>query len=279
MSLAKALQAGTTHEHDFVEPYVEDLGSVLDMDAIAGAGLKIGADPLGGASADYWAPIAERYGLSIEVVNAEVDPTFSFMTLDHDGKIRMDCSSPYAMAGLIGMKDRFDIAFGNDPDADRHGIVTRGSGPPEPEPLPRGGHLLSLPEPSRLARGRRGGQDPRLQLDDRPRGREPRPAPGRGPGGLQVVRGRTARRQLRLRRRGERGGLLPPEGRHGLDDGQGRDPPRPPRLRDPGPDRQGPRRDLRGAGRPLRQPRLREDRRSGHARPEGRPGEAVRPRS
>jgi phosphoglucomutase len=128
MSLARALQTGTTHEHDFVQPYVEDLGSVLDMEAIAGAGLKIGTDPLGGSSVDYWAPIAERYGLSIEVVNPDVDPTFGFMPLDHDGKIRMDCSSPYAMAGLIAMKDRFDIAFGNDPDTDRHGIVTRGAG-------------------------------------------------------------------------------------------------------------------------------------------------------
>ena len=128
MPLAKALRAGSTHEHDFVAPYVEDLASVIDMEAIAGAGIKIGADPLGGSSVDYWVPIAERYGLSIEVVNSDVDPTFSFMTLDHDGKIRMDCSSPYAMAGLIGMKDRFDIAFGNDPDTDRHGIVTRGAG-------------------------------------------------------------------------------------------------------------------------------------------------------
>jgi phosphoglucomutase len=128
MPLAKALRAGSTHEHDFVAPYVEDLASVIDMEAIAGAGIKIGADPLGGSSVDYWVPIAERYGLSIEVVNSDVDPTFSFMTLDHDGKIRMDCSSPYAMAGLIGMKDRFDIAFGNDADTDRHGIVTRGAG-------------------------------------------------------------------------------------------------------------------------------------------------------
>ncbi|MCG6919478.1 MAG: phosphoglucomutase (alpha-D-glucose-1,6-bisphosphate-dependent) [Acidobacteria bacterium] len=128
MPFARALKAGSTHEHDFVAPYVEDLANVIDMDAIAGAGIKIGADPLGGSSVDYWEPIAERYGLSIEVVNSEVDPTFSFMTLDHDGKIRMDCSSPYAMAGLIGMKDRFDIAFGNDADTDRHGIVTRGAG-------------------------------------------------------------------------------------------------------------------------------------------------------
>ena len=126
--LERALRAATTREHDFVSPYVEDLSSVLDMDAIAGAKLRIGADPLGGASVDYWAPISERYGLAIEVVNPVVDPTFSFMTLDHDGQIRMDCSSPYAMAGLIGMKDRFDVAFGNDTDADRHGIVTPGSG-------------------------------------------------------------------------------------------------------------------------------------------------------
>jgi phosphoglucomutase len=138
MPLAKALQAGTTHEHDFVGPYVEDLAGVVDMDAIAGAGLRIGADPMGGSSIDYWEPIAERYGLSIEVAHGEVDPTFSFMPLDHDGKIRMDCSSPHAMAGLIAMKERYDIAFGNDPDADRHGIVTRGGG------LLRPNHYLAV---------------------------------------------------------------------------------------------------------------------------------------
>ncbi len=138
MPFAKAMRAGSTHEHDFVGPYVEDLASVIDMEAIAGAGIKIGADPLGGSSVDFWAPIAERYGLSIEVVNPTVDPTFSFMPLDHDGKIRMDCSSPYAMAGLIAMKDRFDIAFGNDADADRHGIVTRGAGLLNPN------HFLSV---------------------------------------------------------------------------------------------------------------------------------------
>ncbi len=124
----KALRAETTHEHDYITPYVADLENVIDMKAIAEAGLKIGADPLGGSSVDFWAPIAEKYGLDIEVVNPDVDPTFSFMTLDKDGKIRMDCSSPYAMAGLIQLKDKFDIAFGNDPDTDRHGIVTRGAG-------------------------------------------------------------------------------------------------------------------------------------------------------
>jgi phosphoglucomutase len=124
----KALRAPTTAEHDFVSPYVADLANVLDMEAIAGAKLRIGVDPLGGASVDYWGPIAERYRIALEVVNPVVDPTFSFMTLDKDGKIRMDCSSPYAMASLIGLKDRFDVAFGNDADTDRHGIVTPTAG-------------------------------------------------------------------------------------------------------------------------------------------------------
>jgi phosphoglucomutase len=124
VAFEQALRAATTRDHDFVRPYVEDLASVVDMEAIAGAKLRIGADPLGGASVDYWAPIAERYRLDLEVVNPAVDPTFGFMPLDRDGKIRMDCSSPYAMAGLIRMKDRFDVAFGNDADSDRHGIVT-----------------------------------------------------------------------------------------------------------------------------------------------------------
>jgi phosphoglucomutase len=124
----KALKAASTHQYDYIAPYVEDLKNVIDMDVIAKVGLKIGADPLGGSSIDFWDPIAEHYGLSLEVVNRAVDPTFSFMTVDKDGQIRMDCSSPYAMAGLISMKDSFDIAFGNDTDADRHGIVTRRGG-------------------------------------------------------------------------------------------------------------------------------------------------------
>ena len=124
LDYAKALQAETTQAYDFVMPYVAALGTIVDMAAIKEAGLKIGADPMGGASLAYWEPIAETYGLNIDVVNKYVDPTFSFMTVDKDGKIRMDCSSPFAMASLIGLKDRYDIAFGNDPDADRHGIVT-----------------------------------------------------------------------------------------------------------------------------------------------------------
>ena len=119
-----ALKASTTHEEDFVTPYVQDLANVVDLEAIRSAGVRIGVDPLGGASVAYWKPIAERYGLEITVVNPNVDATFAFMTVDHDGKIRMDCSSPSAMASLVELKDRFDIAFGNDPDADRHGIVT-----------------------------------------------------------------------------------------------------------------------------------------------------------
>jgi len=126
--LAAAMAADTTHRHDFIRPYVSDLRNVIDMQAVRAAGLRLGVDPLGGASLPYWQPIAQTYGLDITVVNPSQDPRFAFMTVDHDGRIRMDCSSPYAMAGLIGMKDRFDLAFANDPDADRHGIVTPSAG-------------------------------------------------------------------------------------------------------------------------------------------------------
>ncbi|MDQ6759642.1 MAG: phosphoglucomutase (alpha-D-glucose-1,6-bisphosphate-dependent) [Acidobacteriota bacterium] len=128
MPYQQALQTSTTQARDLREPYVEDLGRVIDMDAIRAAGVRIGADPLGGASVDYWPAIQERYGLDLTVVNATVDPTFRFMTLDHDGKIRMDCSSPYAMAKLVEMRNDYQLAFGNDPDADRHGIVTPSAG-------------------------------------------------------------------------------------------------------------------------------------------------------
>ena len=125
---ATAIKAGTTRQDDLIRPYVNDLGSVIDMEAIRSAGLKLGVDPLGGAALPCWEPIAAKYHLDITVVNSKLDPTFGFMTLDHDGKIRMDCSSPYAMAGLIRLKDRFDLAVANDPDADRHGIVTPSAG-------------------------------------------------------------------------------------------------------------------------------------------------------
>ncbi len=125
MPFERALKSGFITEYDYITPYVGDLGNIIDMEVIAKAGLKIGVDPLGGSSVDFWNPIKKQYGLDMEMVNDIIDPTFSFMTLDKDGKIRMDCSSPYAMASLIQMKDRFDIAFGNDTDTDRHGIVTK----------------------------------------------------------------------------------------------------------------------------------------------------------
>jgi phosphoglucomutase len=121
---SKAIRAACTHQEDLMLPYVHDLKNVVDMDAIRGAGLKLGVDPLGGAARPYWEPINAIYGLDIQVVNPVIDPTFSFMTVDHDGKIRMDCSSPYAMARLVGLKDQYQVAFANDPDSDRHGIVT-----------------------------------------------------------------------------------------------------------------------------------------------------------
>ena len=128
LAYEKALAAETTEQRDLVAPYVNDLGAVVDLEVIKAEGLRIGVDPLGGSGLPFWAPIAERWRLDLTVVNQRVDPTFGFMTVDHDGKIRMDCSSPSAMASLIGLKDSFDIAFGNDPDADRHGIVTPSAG-------------------------------------------------------------------------------------------------------------------------------------------------------
>jgi phosphoglucomutase len=125
---ADAALAPTLREHDFVRPYVEDLRNAIDFDVVRAARPRLGADPLGGSNVAYWKPIAEEYGLDLTVVNDRVDPTFAFMPLDHDGKIRMDCSSPYAMANLIALKDRYDLAFGNDADSDRHGIVTPGQG-------------------------------------------------------------------------------------------------------------------------------------------------------
>ena len=128
ISFEKALHAPTTRKHDFLSGYVEDLDSVVDMAAIRGAKIRLGVDPLGGAGIDYWPRIAERYGLDLTIVNKSVDPTFRFMTVDWDGKIRMDPSSPYAMQRLVSLKDKFDIAFASDTDHDRHGIVTKGSG-------------------------------------------------------------------------------------------------------------------------------------------------------
>ena len=128
ITFAAAIRADTTHQEDFVLPYVEDLRNIIDMGAIRSAGLKLGVDPLGGAAAPYWEPINAIYHLNVAVTNPTIDPTFSFMTVDHDGQIRMDPSSPYAMARLVDLKTKYDIAFANDPDSDRHGIVTPSSG-------------------------------------------------------------------------------------------------------------------------------------------------------
>jgi len=128
VAFAAAIKAASTHQDDFVLPYVGDLRNVVDMDAVRDAGLKLGVDPLGGAAGPYWEPINAEYQLEVQVVNPVIDPTFSFMTVDHDGVIRMDCSSPYAMARLVALKDQYRVAFANDPDADRHGIVTPSAG-------------------------------------------------------------------------------------------------------------------------------------------------------
>ncbi|ACV68618.1 phosphoglucomutase (alpha-D-glucose-1,6-bisphosphate-dependent) [Desulfohalobium retbaense] len=128
MPLERALRQSFIEEHDYIQPYIQDLRHVVDLDAIRTSGLKIGVDPMGGSGIAFWEPLAEMYGLNLEVVNATIDPRFAFMPLDKDGVIRMDCSSPYAMRALLDLKDRFEIAFGNDPDYDRHGIVTASAG-------------------------------------------------------------------------------------------------------------------------------------------------------
>uniref|UniRef100_A0A7C2P8E0 Alpha-D-glucose phosphate-specific phosphoglucomutase n=1 Tax=Schlesneria paludicola TaxID=360056 RepID=A0A7C2P8E0_9PLAN len=151
-----AVKSATTQHYDFVKDYVADLEAVVDLGVVKSAGIKLGVDPLGGSSLGYWEPIAERYGLNLSVVNRRVDPQFGFMTLDHDGKIRMDCSSPYAMAGLVRLKDQFDVAFGSDPDADRHGIVTRSQGLLNPN------HYLAVAIRYLFAHRPRWGKDTRI---------------------------------------------------------------------------------------------------------------------
>ena len=167
------------HRHDYIGPYVADLANVVDMEAIRSSGVRIGIDPLGGAGVRYWQPIIERYGLDATIVSDAVDPTFRFMTVDWDGKIRMDCSSPYAMARLIGMRDKFDVAFANDTDADRHGIVTRSNGLMNPNHYLAAAIAYLFANRPQWRGGQRGGQDHRLQRDHRPRREETRPQAGR----------------------------------------------------------------------------------------------------
>ena len=176
VSAETALRAATTHSEDFIAPYVDDLANVIDMEAIRGAWLRIGVDPLGGAAVHYWEPINRKYGLDLDVVNPNIDPTFAFMTVDHDGKIRMDCSSPYAMAGLLQLKDRYRVAFANDTDADRHGIVTPSAGSAQSQSLSRRGDTLSAHLSSGLEPHRGSGQDAGLSgLIDRVVARLERP--------------------------------------------------------------------------------------------------------
>ena len=214
---AQARGAETTQSYDYLDEYVGALSSVLDLDAIRSSGLRIGADPLGGASVAYWGEIGSRYGLDLTVVNPDVDPTFRFMTLDWDGKIRMDCSSRYAMASLIARQHDFDIATGNDTDADRHGIVTPDGGLMNPN------HYLAvaiqyLYATTHVVAGSRiGRQDARQLVDDRQGCRRTRAAALGGAGRLQMVRARAARWIRRVRRRGERGRLVPPAGWIGVD--------------------------------------------------------------
>jgi len=185
-------------------PYVEDLRNVVDMEAIRASGLALAVDPLGGAGSPYWEPINAVYGLDIAVVNPAIDPTFAFMTVDHDGRIRMDCSSPYAMARLVELKDRYRVAFANDPDADRHGIVTPSVGLMNPNHYLAVAIQYLLTHRERWPASAAVGQDAGVELDDRPRRGETRPQALRDTGGLQVVRAGTVRRHVLLRRRGER---------------------------------------------------------------------------
>ena len=220
--------------YDFLGTYVDDLPNVVDIEAIRAAGVRIGADPLGGASVDYWGAIGERHGLDLTVVNPLVDATWRFMTLDWDGKIRMDCSSPSAMASLIAQRDVYDIATGNDADADRHGIVTPDAGLMNPN------HYLAV-----AIQYLYGGARPQWRDDgfigktlvsssmiDRVAGR-PRAAARRGAGRLQVVRARPARRLRPVRRRGVGRGVVPAPRRVGVDHRQGRHPAGAARLGDP----------------------------------------------
>ena len=222
MPFESALRAASTHQEDFITPYVQDLKNVVDMDAIRAAGLRLGVDPLGGAALPYWEPINALYRVNIAVVNPVLDPTFSFMTLDHDGAIRMDCSSPYAMARLVGLKDQFDLAFANDPDSDRHGVVTPSGGLMNPN------HYLAVAIRYLLTHRPNWSDSAAVaktlvssSMIDRVR-EKARPATLRDAGRIQVVRPGTVRWFAVLRRRRERRGELSSAGRYRVDNRQGR---------------------------------------------------------
>ena len=214
--LAQALQ--TAQRHDYMDAYVDDLPNVVDVHAIRAEGIRIGADPLGGASVDYWGAIAERHNLELTVVNPLVDATWRFMTLDTDGKIRMDCSSPNAMASLIANRDSYQIGTGNDADSDRHGIVTPDGGLLNPNHYLVGGDRVPVHQSAVVAGvdGRR--QDGGQLVDHRPGGGRAGPQAARGAGRLQMVRRRVAFRHHRFRGRGERRCVVPAHRRIGVDD-------------------------------------------------------------
>ena len=217
----KAKSAATTHRHDYRNKYIGDLATVIDFDAIRAANLKLGVDPLGGAGVRYWPMIAERYGIPLTVVSDVVDPTFRFMTVDWDGKIRMDCSSPYAMQRLIALRGslRRRVGVRHRSRSPRHRREERRTA--ESESLPRGGDLVPLHAPPRLAGDGRRRKDGRQQQHDRPRDRAPRPHAQGGARWFQVVRRRTGERLTRIRRRGERGRVVPAAGWERVDDRQG----------------------------------------------------------
>ncbi len=275
LAYAEAIRAETTRQEDFILPYVNDLRNVIDMDAIRAAGLKLGVDPLGGAALPYWEPIAEMYGLNITVVNQKLDPQFGFMTVDHDGKIRMDCSSPYAMAGLVKLKDQFRVAFGNDPDSDRHGIVTPGSGLMNPN------HYLAVairyllnhrPQwPATAAVGKTLVSSGMIDRVVQSLGRKLSETPV----GFKWFAPGLFDGSYLLRRRGERRRQLPAPRRDGLDDRQGRADHGPPGRGDHRPHRQRPRRALPGIDEGVRLAALHAHRRPGHAGAEGAAGQAV----
>ena len=219
---ATAMKSGSIRQEDFVLPYVRDLRNIIDMDAIRAAGLKLGVDPLGGAAVHYWEPINEIYKLDIVVVNPRVDPTFSFMTVDHDGKIRMDCSSPYAMARLVGLKDQYRVAFANDPDSDRHGIVTPSIGLMNPNHYFAVAIRYLLTQPATVVRACRSRQDVGQQQHDRSRRKQAWAPVVRGAGWIQMVRAGAFRWLILFWRRGECRGKLSTARRHRLGHRQGR---------------------------------------------------------
>ena len=273
--LAAAMKAATTREEDLLMPYVEDLRNVVDMEAIRGAGLKLAVDPLGGAAVHYWEPINSVYKLNIAVVNPKVDPTFSFMTVDHDGKIRMDCSSPYAMASLVRLKDQYRVAFANDTDADRHGIVTPSVGLMNPN------HYLAVAiqyllthRPSWPAQAVVGKTLVSSSMIDRVVSKLGRRL-SEVPVGFKWFVARVAGRLVLLRWRGERRRELPAARRDGVDDRQGRPDHESARGRDHRPHGQGSGRAFPGAGGRVRHALLHAHRCGGHTRAESEAGEAV----